>query len=546
MLTIRAMSNGQGYSARHLEHSDYYAEGERVIGQWQGRSAELLGLSGEVKSEQFEAIRQGIDPKTGEFLRQRQSADRVAADGTTQSHARNLYDFTISAPKSVSIMAQLGGDGRLIEAHQKAVEEALKELESYAATRVRQDGANQDRTTGNLVIAVYHHDTSRELDPQIHTHAVAGNMTWDGTEGRWKALQASDIYERRAYLSEVYRNALAREIRGLGYEIENRRDRKGQDAGFEIRGVFDALLEKYSQRSRQRDDAIEVFTRKNGRRPTDNEIAVLVRESRADKLLEISTAEVKQRQNARLNPQEGQTINRLRENAAANAHGNGRESASPSLLYAQEHIFERVSVARDHELLTEALRHGRGRIALEETKGVLHLAESSGQVFRAGNEIATRASLDRERQMVAVINRGIRQFEPLGGNNGFVASDRLRPEQKHAVEFVLASRDRAVNIRGAAGTGKTATLQELNRGLTEAKREVLAVAPTMSTVEELQKVGFPNAITIQRLLQDQRAQTEARGKVLIVDEAGMVSGRQMVSATTLFASRATSDHFKSE
>jgi conjugative relaxase-like TrwC/TraI family protein len=535
VLTIRAMSNGQGYSARHLEHSDYYAEGERVIGQWQGRGAELLGLSGDVKSDQFEAIRQGLDPETGEFLRQRQSADRVAADGTTQSHGRNLYDFTISAPKSVSIVAELGGDDRLIEAHQKAVGEALKELESYAATRVRQDGANEDRTTGNLVIAVYHHDTSRELDPQLHTHAVAANMTWDGAEGRWKALQASDIYERRAYLTEVYRNALAREVCGLGYDIENRRDRKGRDAGFEIRGVSDALLETYSQRSRQRDDAIEKFTADNGRRPTDNEIAVLVRESRADKLLEISTAEVRERQNARLSPEEAQTLTQVRQNAldAAKAQDNGRESAFPSLLYAQEHIFERVSVAHDHELLTEALRHGRGRIALEETKGGLQLEESSGQVLRAGHEIATRASLDREQQMVAAVNQGIARFEPLGGNTEFVASDRLRPEQKHAVEFVLSSRDRAVNIRGAAGTGKTATLQELNRGLTEARREVLAVAPTMSAVEELQKVGFSNATTIQRLLQDERAQAEARGRVLIVDEAGMVSGRQMAELLQL-------------
>jgi hypothetical protein len=65
MLTIRAMSNGQGYSARHLEHSDYYAEDERVIGQWYGRGAEMLGRSGEVQSEQFEAVRQGIDPNSG-------------------------------------------------------------------------------------------------------------------------------------------------------------------------------------------------------------------------------------------------------------------------------------------------------------------------------------------------------------------------------------------------------------------------------------------------------------------------------------------------
>jgi conjugative relaxase-like TrwC/TraI family protein len=98
MLTIRGMSNGAGYSARHLENNDYYNENERVQGQWFGRGAEMLGLEGQVKTEQFEAVRQGLDPNTGEFLRQRHSADRMAHDGTTQSKGRTLYDFTISAP----------------------------------------------------------------------------------------------------------------------------------------------------------------------------------------------------------------------------------------------------------------------------------------------------------------------------------------------------------------------------------------------------------------------------------------------------------------
>ena len=162
MLTIRAMSDGKGYSARHLEHRDYYAEGERVIGHWQGRGATLLGLSGGVESNDFEAVRQGYHPVTGDFLRQRQSVDRIASDGTTQSRGRNLYDFTISAPKSVSVMAILGGDNRLIEAHEKAVAEVLVEIEAHAAARLRREGANDDRVTGNLVLAVYHHDTSRE------------------------------------------------------------------------------------------------------------------------------------------------------------------------------------------------------------------------------------------------------------------------------------------------------------------------------------------------------------------------------------------------
>jgi len=529
MLTIRAMSDGTGYSARHLEHSDYYAEGERVTGQWQGRGAELLGLSGQVQSEQFEALRQGHDPESGEFLRQRHSADRVAADGTTQSRGRNLYDFTISAPKSVSIMAKVGGDARLVEAHSKAAQEALKEVEHHASTRVRMDGANDNRITGNLVLAVYHHDTSRELDPQLHTHAVADNLTYDGAEGRWKALQASDIYDQRAYMTEVYRNALAREVRSLGYEIVDRRSSTGKNLGFEIKGVSDELLDKYSQRSEQRDRAIVEFVESKGRQPSNNEIAVLVRESRADKLAEISTAEVHSRQRARLTPEETLTLEQIRETALGRCQTlrPELERADISLDYAKQYVFERVSVALDHELLTEALRHGRGRIDLAELKGEFSLEESTGKILQAGKEVATRESLDREREMIARINRGIGQFERLGGQHEFAASSLLRPEQKHANEFVLNSRDLAVNIRGAAGTGKTATLEELRHGLEESGRRVVAVAPTMSAVEELQKVGFSDAITVERMLQDQRAQADLFGKVLIVDEAGMVSGRQM-------------------
>src|SRR5215469_2209773 len=525
MLTIRAMADGKGYSARHLEHSDYYAEGEKVLGRWSGRGAELLGLTGEVRGEDFEAVRQGLEPASGEFLRQRHSADRVNDAGEVESRGRHLYDFTFSAPKSISVMAIVGGDDRLIRVHERAVSDALEELETHAAARVRLNGANEDRSTGSLVMAVYHHDTSRELDPQLHTHAVAANLTYDGAEGRWKALQASGIYERRAYLTEVYRNSLARGVRSLGYEIENRRDARGRDCGFEITGVSDTLLEKFSQRSKQRDQAIDAFTRENGRRPTDNEVAVLVRESRADKLTEISTREVRTRQLQRLAPEESENLGA----AVANALGKtiAVDSPEPSLDYAQAHVFERVSVARDHEILTEALRYGRGAIGHRELRGTLAQRESRGAVLRDGAEIATRVSLERERAMIELVNRGIGRCERLGGAERFIASDRLNPEQKRAVQFVLDSRDRVVNVSGAAGTGKTATLEELSRGLMEAGREAVAVAPTISAVEELQRVGFGKPATLERLLQDRPVQNGLRGKVIILDEAGMVSARQM-------------------
>jgi conjugative relaxase-like TrwC/TraI family protein len=523
------MSGGVGYAQRHLEHSDYYDEHRRVQGEWHGRGAELLGLRGEVKQEQFEAVREGLHPETGEFLRPRHSADRMGVDGNEQSKGRSLYDLTFSAPKSVSIQALVGRDERLIAAHDKAVREALEGSESHAATRVRLNGANENRTTANLVVASYRHDTSRELDPQLHTHAVAANLTYDGAEGRWKALQASGLYERRAYLTEVYRNALAREVRGLGYEIEPHRDSKGRDLGFEIRGVSNELLEKYSVRSAQRDAAIEEFAVEHGRKPTDNEVAVLVRETRADKLAEISAEQVREQQQARLSPDEKLSIGQIRHDSLEHTRDLPDEISrtQDSLQYAKEHLFERRSVVHDYELLAEALQHGRGQVDLGQLRGLLQVEQSQGELIHAGNRLATRESLDREQRMVALVNKNIGQYPRLGGTHEFRPDEYLREEQKHAVQQILDSRDFAVNLRGAAGTGKTATLQQIDSGLQEGGRKVTAIAPTRSAVEELQKVGFRDAMTVSRLLEDESAQAALRGRVLIVDEAGMISGRQM-------------------
>ncbi len=212
-------------------------------------------------------------------------------------------------------------------------------------------------------------------------------------------------------------------------------------------------------------------------------------------------------------------------------------TASNSLKHAKEHLFERRSVVYDHELLTEALRYGRGQVDLGHLRGALEIEKLQGTVIHAGDRLATHESLDREQRLVAMVNSGIGQYGRLGGTHEFHPSESLRDEQKRAVEQILDSHDFAFNLCGAAGTGKTATLQEIDRGLRESERVVTAVAPTRSAVEELQRVGFGDAMTVSRLLQDETAQSELRGRVLVVDEAGMISGRQMDSILRLAESK---------
>jgi ATP-dependent exoDNAse (exonuclease V) alpha subunit len=201
--------------------------------------------------------------------------------------------------------------------------------------------------------------------------------------------------------------------------------------------------------------------------------------------------------------------------------------ATDSLQYAKEHLFERRSVVHDHELLAESLRHARGHVDLGHLQGTLEVEQSQGKLIHADNRLATRDSLDREQRMIAMVNQGVDRYARLGDASEFRPGEHLRDEQKRAVHQVLGSRDFAINLRGAAGTGKTATLQEIGRGLRESGREVTAVAPSHSAVEELQKVGFQAAMTVSRLLEDKTAHAALRGRVLIVDEAGMISGRQM-------------------
>ena len=84
-----------------------------------------------------------------------------------------------------------------------------------------------------------------------------------------------------------------------------------------------------------------------------------------------------------------------------------------SLSYAREHLFERSSVVRDYELMAEALRYGRGQIDMGPLRGALEVEQAQGGLIRAGNNLATRESLERERRMIAVVDRGIGRFERL-------------------------------------------------------------------------------------------------------------------------------------
>ena len=262
------------YFDEHLSRNDYYAPdiapGQQA-GQWIGVGAQKLGLDqgGMVTREAFLRLCDNQHPETGARLTRVMARER-----------RLFFDFQCAPPKSVSILTVTMGDHRILQAHREASQLALRELEQFAATRIRKDGIQEgDRTTGNLVGAAFLHTTSRALDPQLHTHFVLFNATFDPREQRWKALQTSALFDAIHYGTEVYRNELVGHLHRLGY-----RTRPTVDA-FEVEGVSPKLIEQFSKRSKERDRAVRDQEQKLKRRLTHNEVSHLVHQTRPKKLV---------------------------------------------------------------------------------------------------------------------------------------------------------------------------------------------------------------------------------------------------------------------
>jgi conjugative relaxase-like TrwC/TraI family protein len=493
------LADAESYFDEHLAQNDYYAAGEIRPGQWIGAGAERLGLKNAVTREQFYALCENRNPNDDERLTQRQQKE---------NQRRVFFDFTCAPPKSVSVLAVTLADERLVTAHEEATRIAFRELETFAATRVRKQGSQRDRTTGNLVAAAFVHNSSRELDPQLHTHFTVFNATFDENERCWKALQAVGMYDAIRYGTAVYRNELAKRVQQIGYGIQPAKH------GFEIEGVNPEILNRFSKRAQQRDRAVQAMEQKLGRKLSNDEISHAVHQSRAKKLKGISTAEVRERQLAQLQPDELQALQKLMASVHRTSltHITGLEKQA--LNYVVAHVFERKSVVPEHELLNAALSQRLGEVDLPALKASV---KSSADLVKTERGFSTPQILATELDLIQTVNAGCDAVAPL--HPGYKPAAWLGEDQRRAICHVLRTSDRITGLRGLAGSGKTTALRELVAACKEAKIEPLFCAPTAAATEVLRQEGFA-AKTLQSLLLTKPV-LSAR-QLVVLDEAGAV------------------------
>ena len=508
------LKNAKGYFEEHLSVGDYYAENERVRGEWLGKGAELLGLSGTVTRDQFLALCENQHPASSELLTQRRNTTRKDIAGKV-ANRRVFYDFTFSPPKSVSIAALVGGDQRIVAAHNDAVKVALKELEQFAAARVRSKKSNSDRRTSNIVAALFQHEASRALDPHLHTHCIIFNATHDDWEGCWKALQNYEMLGAQKYAENVYYHELARALRGYGYTIIN-----AARGDFEIAEISRDLCERFSKRHREIDEKTRAFLASNPDRQSGNEAAIrehIAHKDRARKMSNVGSEQLRRFWAEQLSPDESSTLHPAPQ---PNASAEPFISAAEAVTWAESHLFERRSVVREHELWRHALEAARGgSLSLADIK-----RETMSRVYLrdANDKVAHPNVLAREWEIVQAAQNGIGRHAPLAtvlGNSG------LAEDQHRALDTILKSTSFITLFRGGAGTGKSFVLRAVQQAIDGSNRSSVVLAPQRQQVIDLMRDGLAQTQTVRECLQ--RGDLAERA-VVIVDEAGQIDGKQLL------------------
>ena len=492
------------YFRVHMAKRDYLSQHGQEELTWVGEGAKQLGLSGQIHEEQFARLCEGKHPETGEKLGVRQKGPIK----------RVCYFGQISPPKDVSIAHLVGGDERIADWWKEAVTETLQEIEAVTAARIRKGGIeNQDRYTGKMVGAIVTHDASRALDPQLHTHVCIMNITYDDVERQWKSVQPEGYYQHQGYFREVCYNKLAERMVEAGYEIE--RERK---IGFHIKGFPSSLRDQFSKRREE----IERVAEETGDVTQDGKQRV-AGISRAEKVI-IEPQELRRRWREA-------SGSHLDDVGSIIGHAQGERrtqeliTADQAMNLSASHVFERNSVMNERALLREALIYGRGDVSREELKNELETRINRGDLIREGSQIVSREGLAMEQEYLAWASAKRRG----GGVLGNVANlaPELSEEQREAVTTILQSRGSVMILQGKAGTGKTRTLREIVKGIERGGNDVFACAPSSGATEVLRKELTPKADTLQQLLVNNDLQQRMKNKVIIVDEAGLISTEQM-------------------
>jgi len=561
-----------GGAANYFAADNYYtrADADRS-GHWFGNGAERLGLSGEVDAATFEAILKGFLP----------DGNRVGSDNRPH---RPGTDLTFNLPKSWSIIALVGGDSRIVEAYADAVRETLAWAEkNLAETRMEVRGREKVVATGNIVAALFVHDTNRNQEPNAHIHAVVANVT-QGPDGKWRALRNDRLWEHNTLLNAMTMARFRHSVEGLGYEagpVGKHGNFEAAHVPKEVRDMFSTrraeVLAAVAQMENKGPRAVDAATRmtRAEKKPVENRAALTAQWREAASTLGFNPDHVIARANARaaenlgevsaLRTGIGQAVERGRQVLSGLAERLGLRRGDPlvprdlahrpasevaaihAVAAGVRHLSEREAAFERTDLYKAAL--GFGLAVMPDIERRVAQLERQGELLKGkGAErgrITTKDALSAEQRIVAEVEAGRGQApsilpaevagERLQGLASLKYGLALNGGQEAAGRLLISSHNRIVAIQGVAGAGKSTMLRPVADLLREEGRQVLGIAVQNTLVQMLERETGIASMTVARFLRQHSvlledggkaqlaaARQQMRGTVVLLDEASMV------------------------
>lgn len=546
MISIAAVSGGHAQSYFIQGKDDYYqgSEHESMQTKFGGQMCETLGLS---RSEFDGAAFTRLVGGDYGGLELRQAASKFE---TKDRKARAGFDVTVSAPKSISIQGLVLGDKRLIEAHNKANDIAMKFVEQQVRIRVTVDGRRDAKVRQQLVQpasgvawASFGHTMSRLRndgaggDCQLHTHNVIFKNAI-GPDGKLTAIDARNMMQTRKEADAVYKQALQQMVQELGYKIQITKD------GFELAGYSRDEIMKFSDGR----VSVEKFLAEN---PALAERVGLARAAdlgnqatRASKKdLNIDPAD-RQAWWVHKATERGIDLAALRERVQA-AIASRVETQAPgrdvvdAVQFAAEHLTERSSTFTMSDMVASSVWASSYQLTPEAIRAEIVQRLAAGDfIARPDGKMTTRERVSNEQAILSiykdsigqgravasqdVVDAGIKAFE---AQKGF----SMTAGQRGAVNELLTGGNRVSLVVGDAGTGKSTSMEAVLSVATASGWTVRGLAPTGQAKLALEDAGL-NTITTKRAERDNQFWSRVHARTLIVvDEAGLIDAKLMAT-----------------
>ncbi|MFC6645558.1 MobF family relaxase [Granulicella cerasi] len=514
----------------------YYAQGDQVKGEWQGKLAESMGVSGEVSVLEFSRLTEGQHPVTGEqMVRHRIATEYTNPDGSmTKAVAHRAgWDAMFAPTKSVSLTALVGGDDRIREAHRAAVTVALDELEKY--THARLGGNKPAEQTGKFLAAKFEHDTARPVDgyaaPQLHTHAVIFNVT-QRADGTTRALQEQPFFESQNFVTAVYQSELMYRLRSLGYEIE-----PGESGAPEIKSYSADYLKASSLR---RERIKEEMEKRGVSGPEAAEIAARATREKKHTMTPAEVLAAHRELAAEHGNQPQRIVAEARERAQTMSHNPDRVAhAREAVTYARSSLYEREAVLDERLLLRDALRRGMGNTTYPQVRAEFEARQQRGDFLSveahkhaSSPRFTTPETVAAERANIDFVRVAKNTVQPImsAEDAQHQAQSRafLNDSQKRVIEEVLNSPDRIHGLQGRAGSGKTSVLFSIREGAEKSGYSVEGFAPTSRAAAQLREAGI-EASTLQSFLARKTEGNDDKQSrhLYMLDESSLASTKQM-------------------